>query len=75
MVFTQGLDFKPFSAAFLASRPAASMTEGLDVFVHDVMAAIVTAPLAISKVSVPRVTGTSERAVSSERKFSKSLWN
>jgi hypothetical protein len=32
------------STAFLASRAAAIMTDGLDVLVHDVIAAIVTAP-------------------------------
>ena len=35
----------PRSTAFFASRPAASSTLGLDVFVHDVIAAISTSPL------------------------------
>src|SRR5207244_4073019 len=34
----------PRSTAFLASRPAAIITLGFDVFVHDVIAAITTAP-------------------------------
>ena len=37
----------PRSAAFLANRPAASMTEGLLVFVQLVIAAITTAPCPI----------------------------
>ena len=34
----------PARTAFRASRPAATITEGLDVFVQDVMAAMATAP-------------------------------
>src|SRR2546430_9367714 len=34
----------PFSTAFLARMPAASITEGLLVFVHEVMAAMSTSP-------------------------------
>src|SRR5260370_29559992 len=44
VVFTQGLRFRPLSTAFLASSAAPTMTEGLDVFVHEVMAAITTLP-------------------------------
>src|SRR4051794_8995841 len=44
-VFTCGLTFSPASTAFLASRPAASSTLGLEVLVHEVMAAISTSPL------------------------------
>ncbi len=44
VVFTHGLEVSPFSTAFLASRAAPSMTSGLDVLVHDVIAAITTAP-------------------------------
>ncbi len=47
VVLTHGLDFRPLSTAFLASRPAAIMTEGFDVFVHEVIAARVTAPLSM----------------------------
>src|ERR1700721_4109988 len=43
-VFTQGLLARPFSTAFLASSAAATMTEGLEVFVQEVMAAITTEP-------------------------------
>src|SRR6185312_3603672 len=45
LVFTQGLLLSPFSTAFLASRPAPTMTDGFEVFVQLVMAAITTAPL------------------------------
>src|SRR6186713_636175 len=44
VVFTQGLRVRPRSTAFLASSAAPIITEGFDVFVQDVIAAIVTAP-------------------------------
>ena len=43
-VLTQGWGLRPFSRAFLATRPAAISTEGLDVLVHEVIAAITTSP-------------------------------
>ena len=43
-----GLTVRPFSTAFFASSPAASITPGFDVFVHEVIAAISTSPLPIS---------------------------
>ena len=43
-VFTHGLTVRPSSTAFFASNPAASMTAGFDVLVHDVMAAMTTPP-------------------------------
>ena len=43
-VFTHGFDVSPFATAFCASRPAASITLGFDVFVQDVIAAITTWP-------------------------------
>jgi hypothetical protein len=43
-VFTQGFDCSPFARALRARRPAAISTEGFEVLVHDVIAAIVTAP-------------------------------
>ena len=43
-VFTCGLIDRPFSTAFFARRPAASITLGFEVFVHEVMAAISTSP-------------------------------
>src|SRR3954452_19299132 len=57
VVLTHGLRCRPFSTAFFASSAAPTMTDGLDVLVHDVIAAIATAPWSISK-SVPsdRVT-------------------
>ena len=39
-VLTHDFRFNPFSTAFLAKRPAASITEGLLVLVHEVIAAI-----------------------------------
>ena len=47
-VFTQGLLVRPFSTAFLASSAAPIITDGLEVLVHDVIAAIATAPWSIS---------------------------
>ncbi len=57
-VLTHGLALSPRSTAFLASIPAATMTDGLDVFVHEVIAAIATCPWSIALV-VPsaRVNG------------------
>src|SRR3954452_641649 len=46
-VFTHGLRLSPRSTALRATRPAASITEGLEVFVQEVMAAIVTEPWSI----------------------------
>src|SRR3954447_3361144 len=43
-VFTHGLRVSPRSTAFLASSAAPIMTDGLDVLVHDVIAAMTTAP-------------------------------
>src|SRR5439155_9738471 len=46
--FTSGFARKPRSTAFFASKPAASITLGLLVFVQLVMAAINTLPCRIS---------------------------
>src|ERR1700733_619751 len=43
-VFTQGWMERPFSTARLATNPAATKTEGLEVLVQLVMAAMTTAP-------------------------------
>src|SRR6266700_3233003 len=43
-VLTQGLTVNPLAAALRAKRPAPIMTSGLDVLVHEVMAAITTSP-------------------------------
>src|SRR5215212_10822566 len=58
-VLTHGLETSPRSTALRASRPAPIITDGFDVFVHEVMAAITTCPWS-SSVSVPSsvVTGT-----------------
>ena len=59
MVFTHGRRCSPFSTAFLASSAAPIITEGLEVLVHEVIAAMLTAPLCSSKeVPSARVTGT-----------------
>src|SRR5690606_38164486 len=44
LVFTHDRVRKPFSTAFLATRPAPIITLGLDVFVQLVMAAITILP-------------------------------
>ncbi len=44
VVFTHGLTERPFSTAFLASSAAASMTDGLEVLVQLVIAAMATCP-------------------------------
>jgi hypothetical protein len=43
-VLTHGLRVRPCSAAFFASSPAATMTDGFDVLVQLVMAAMTTSP-------------------------------
>src|SRR6188768_2736318 len=52
VVFTHGLDVSPFSTALRASKAAPIITSGLDVLVHDVIAAITTAPW--SRMNSPR---------------------
>src|ERR1022692_1128963 len=44
VVFTQGLRDRPASTALRASSAAPTMTDGLEVLVQDVMAAITTLP-------------------------------
>lgn len=44
LVLIYGLTSKPLLIAFLHNKPAAIITLGLDVFVHDVIAAIITLP-------------------------------
>ena len=56
-VFTHGLLWSPFSTAFLASSPAAIITDGFDVLVHEVIAAIATAPWSSVNVPASVVTG------------------
>src|SRR5579875_1404053 len=58
-VLTHGLTLSPRCTAFRASSPAPTITDGLDVLVQLVIAAITTCPLS-SSVSVPssRVSGT-----------------
>ena len=48
VVFTHGLRFSPRSTAFLATSAAATITDGLEVLVQEVMAAMATAPWSIS---------------------------
>ena len=59
MVFTQGLRFKPRSTAFLATSAAPIITLGLEVLVHEVIAAITTAPWSRSNAPPSaKLTGT-----------------
>ena len=44
LVFTQGSVRSPCSTAFFATRPAATITDGFDVLVQLVIAAITTEP-------------------------------
>src|SRR3954447_15478512 len=48
VVLTHGLRCRPFSTAFFASSAAPIITDGFEVFVHDVIAAIATAPWSTS---------------------------
>ena len=63
VVLTQGFDFRPFSTAFFARSAAPIITDGLDVFVHEVIDAITTSPF-LTRV-VP--AGTSPFAVFSPK--------
>src|SRR5450755_1522570 len=49
-VLTQGFAVKPLAAALRASRPAPISTLGLEVLVHEVIAAITTSPWPRSKL-------------------------
>ena len=51
LVFTHGLACNPASTAFLASRPAATITDGLDVLVQLVIEAMTTEPLPSAEAS------------------------
>src|SRR4051794_24104390 len=63
VVFTQGLVVRPRSTAFLARRPAASITDGFEVLVKLVMAAMTTWPWSTSNSAPPAsFTGTGRRA-------------
>ncbi len=55
---------RPFSDAFFARRPAASMTEGFEVFVQLVIAAMTTLPFPIEVVT-PLALTTSDDWLSS----------
>src|SRR4030095_3709098 len=52
-VLTHGLEARPRSTALRASRPAPSMTDGLEVLVQLVMAAITTWPWSGVKAAPP----------------------
>jgi hypothetical protein len=55
---THGGVARPFSTAFLASRPAPTITDGLEVLVQLVMAAIATEPVWSGNVWPSTVTST-----------------
>src|SRR4051812_15782379 len=59
VVFTHGLVIRPFSTALRARRAAPSITDGLEVLVQLVMAAMTTWPWSMSNVlPSANVTGT-----------------
>src|SRR5262249_4642857 len=57
VVFTHGLRSSPASTALRASSAAPTITDGLEVLVHEVMAAITTEPWSTA-VLVPSSRGT-----------------
>src|ERR1700759_1725507 len=62
-VLTQGLRLRPLSTAFLASSAAPIMTDGLEVLVHEVIDAMVTAPWSrVKALPSSRVTSIGLRA-------------
>src|ERR1700677_629414 len=52
VVFTHGLRLRPRSTAFFATSAAPTMTDGLEVLVHEGIAAITTEPWS-TEVTVP----------------------
>src|SRR5688572_14327918 len=73
LVFTYGFTFTPRATALRARSPAPSITEGFEVFVRLVMAAMTTDPWPISAVS-PRIFTLAVRGSSSaERPKPRSL--
>src|SRR4051794_18200798 len=63
VVLTHGLRVSPRSTAFLATSAAPIITDGFDVLVQEVIAAITTAPWSSSKLDPSsNVTGTRLRA-------------
>ena len=60
-VLTQGLERRPRTTALRARMPAPTITDGLDVFVQLVIAAITTWPWSSSKLWPSTVTGTATR--------------
>src|SRR5262245_14249467 len=56
LVLTHGLTLRPRAAAFWASRPAAIITDGFDVLVQLVMAAMTTSPWCSGKLPRSVVT-------------------
>src|SRR3954454_17363517 len=57
-VFTHGLRLRPRSTAFLASSAAPIITDGLEVLVQEVIAAITTAPWSSSNSAPSTLTVT-----------------
>src|SRR5438067_9523127 len=56
-VLTHGLTVRPRSTAFLATSAAPTITNGLEVLVHEVMAAMTTAPWSrVTDVPLAKVT-------------------
>src|SRR5665213_4429348 len=53
VVLTHGLEVRPLATALRATSPGATMTWGLEVLVHEVMAATTTWPSAISSSPLP----------------------
>src|SRR4051812_4323482 len=58
LVFTWWGTSSPSSTDLRARSPAPSITDGFEVFVHDVMAAMTTAPLSIDAVTPSTATDT-----------------
>src|SRR5919206_4850582 len=60
-VFTHGRRVRPRATALRASRPAPSITDGFEVFVQLVIAAITTSPWSSANASPSHVTSTAVR--------------
>ena len=73
-VFTHGWLDRPFASAFCASSAAPISTAGLEVLVHEVMAAMTTAPSLSRKVLPLSVTSTGPADGRSFCSEAKAVW-
>ncbi|MNX77549.1 hypothetical protein D3C86_1090940 [compost metagenome] len=72
-VLTQGLTLRPSAWALRATRPAAIRTDGFEVLVHEVMAAMTTSPS--PTVNFSPSTATRSASVARPKTSARAVWN